>query len=214
MALTLYYLSGSPYAWRVWLALEHKRMPYELTQMSYDAGDFNKPAFLALNPRHRVPVIVDDGFVLYESAAIVEYLEDKQPEGPRLLSADLHQRAVQRRMVREADQYFSAALESLVEAVLFTPQQRWSQERIEAAFADISNELKTWETVIAGDYLGGILSAVDFTLYPQIALVQRIVRRNPGLLATDLFGPRISAWMRRMEALPCTQKTWPPHWRE
>ena len=64
MALTLYYLSGSPYAWRVWLGLEHKHMPYELINMSYDAGDFKKPEFLALNPRHRVPVIVDDGFVL------------------------------------------------------------------------------------------------------------------------------------------------------
>jgi len=65
MALTLYYLSGSPYAWRVWLALEHKRIPYELKAMSYDAGDFKRPDFLALNPRHRVPVIVDDGFALY-----------------------------------------------------------------------------------------------------------------------------------------------------
>ena len=30
MTVTLYYMSGSPYAWRVWLALEHKRIPYEL----------------------------------------------------------------------------------------------------------------------------------------------------------------------------------------
>ena len=63
MALTLYYLSGSPYAWRVWLALEHKGIPYQLRSMSYDAGDFQKPEFAALNPRRRVPVIAeDDGF--------------------------------------------------------------------------------------------------------------------------------------------------------
>ena len=78
MALTLYYLSGSPYAWRVWLALEHKGIPYQLRSMSYDAGDFQKPEFAALNPRRRVPVIVeDDGFALYELAAIVEYLDEK-----------------------------------------------------------------------------------------------------------------------------------------
>jgi glutathione S-transferase len=69
------------------------------------------------------------------------------------------------------------------------------------------------ETAIAGDYLAGDLSAVDFTLYPEVALVQRIASRNPGLLDADLFGPNMSAWMRRMEALPYTQKTWPPHWR-
>jgi len=75
-----HYLSGAPYAWRVWLALELKRIPYELKTISHDGGDFKSPAFFALNPRQRVPVIVEDGFALYESAAIVEYLEDKQPE--------------------------------------------------------------------------------------------------------------------------------------
>ena len=70
---------GSGAALRHPPGLEHKGMPYELKSISFDAGDFKKPDFLALNPRHRVPVIVDDGFALYESAAIVEYLEDKQP---------------------------------------------------------------------------------------------------------------------------------------
>jgi glutathione S-transferase len=212
MALTLYYLSGSPYAWRVWLALEHKRISYELMTLSFDAGDFDKPEFLALNPRRRVPVIVDEGFVLYESAAIVEYLEDKRPEEPPLFSTDLRHRALQRRMVREVDQYFAAALERLVEAVLFTPQERWSQERIGVACSDIKKELAMLETLITGEYLAGTLSAVDFTLYPEVAMVKRIASRNPGLLAADLFGPRMRTWMGRMEALPCIQKTWPPHW--
>src|SRR4029450_1484393 len=101
MALTFYYLSGSPYAWRVWLALEHKGIPYQLRSMSYDAGDFQKPEFAALNPRRRVPVIVeDDGFALYESAPIVEYLDEKSQAGARLFSSDPRERAVQRRMVR------------------------------------------------------------------------------------------------------------------
>jgi glutathione S-transferase len=213
MALTLYYLSGSPYAWRVWLALEYKRIPYELKLMSYDAGDFKRPEFQALNPRRQVPVIVDGSFVLYESAAIIEYLEDTQPDEPRLFARDLRDRAVQRRLVREADQYFATALEHLVEAVLFTPKERWSQERITAASAEIEKELELWETVIAGDYLAGDLSAADFTLFPETALVQRMDSRNPGLLPPDLLGPKMATWARRMEALPCVQKTWPPHWK-
>jgi len=213
MALTFYYASGSPYAWRAWLALEHKGIPYELKTLSFDAGDLMKPAFLVLNPRHRVPVIVDDGFALYESAAIVEYLEDKKPGEPRLFSADLRQRAVQRRMVREADQYFAEALERLVDAILFTPQERWSEERITGAYADVRKELAMWEAAITGDHLAGALSAADFTLYPEVALALRIAKRKPGLLTTDLVGPKMTAWMRRMEALPGTQKTWPPHWK-
>jgi glutathione S-transferase len=213
MPLTFYYASGSPYAWRVWLALEHKGIPYERKTLSFEAGDLHKPEFLALNPRHKVPVIVDDGFALYESAAIVEYLEDRWPQKPRLFSADLRQRAVQRRMVREADQYFAEALERLVDAVLFTPQERWSEERIAGAWADVQKELALWEAAIAGDFVAGALSAVDFTLYPEVALALRIARRRPGLVTDDPTSPKVAAWMRRMEAMPCVQKTWPPHWK-
>jgi len=57
MPLVLYYGSGSPYAWRVQLALEHKAVPYELKVLSFSAGDTRKPDFVALNPRHRVATI-------------------------------------------------------------------------------------------------------------------------------------------------------------
>jgi glutathione S-transferase len=213
MALTFYYASGSPYAWRVWLALEHKGIPYELKLLSFDAGDLKTPEFLALNPRQKVPVIVDDGLVLAESAAIVEYLEDKRPGEPRLFSADLRQRAQQRRMVREVDAYFATPLEELAEAVLFTPQERWSEEEITAADASMRKELAIWEAAIAGDYLAGALSVVDFTLYPYVALLARMGRRKPGLPAVDQSSPRLKAWMDRMAALPAVQKTSPPHWK-
>ncbi len=212
MALTLYYMSGSPYAWRAWLALEHKGMPYELRTLSYDAGDFKKPEFADLTPRHKVPVIVDGGFVLSESAAILEYLEDKQPE-PRLFAADLRQRAVQRRLVREADAYLSPALEEFADAVTFTKPESRSPERIAAAAADIKRELALWEQAASGDYLAGALSAVDLTVYPQLALIERIGARNPGVLPGDLVGPRVRGWLDRMGTLPIVRKTWPPHWK-
>ncbi|MGZ5119466.1 MAG: hypothetical protein ACXWIH_25925, partial [Burkholderiales bacterium] len=64
------------------------------------------------------------------------------------------------------------------------------------------------------EYLSGTLSAADFTLYPEIALVQRMGKRKRDLVTPDLTGPKIGAWMERMQALPVVQKTWPPHWRE
>jgi glutathione S-transferase len=213
MAATLYYLSGSPYAWRVWLALEHKGVPYQLKTMSYDAGDFKKPEFLALNPRHRVPVIVDDGFVLYESAAIVDYIADKWPGEPRLLAADIRRRAIQRRMIREADQYVGEVVEQLVGAILFTPREKWSEETIAAARDALKKELAMWETMIVSDFLAGELSAVDFALYPFLALVERMGTRKPGLVTPELLGPRMTAWAQRMKSLPVVQKTWPPHWK-
>jgi glutathione S-transferase len=213
MAVTLYIMSGSPYAWRAWLALKYKGVDCEIRTLSYDAGDLKTPEFLALTPRRRVPVLVDDGFALFESAAVVEYVEERWPGPPRLFSADLRQRAIERRMVREADQYFAEGLERLVAAVLFTPPERRDPARIAAICADLKTELAMWERTIAGDYLAGALSAVDFTLYPQIALVERMSTRNPGLIPADLTGPKLTAWMLRMAALPLVQATWPPHWK-
>ena len=161
MTTTLHYASGSPYAWRVWLALEHKGVPYELKTLSFDAGDLKTPAFLALNPRHRVPVLVDDGFALYESAAIVEYVEDRWPDAPRLFSADLHERAVQRRLIREADQYVVEPLERLVTAVLFTKPEERKPETIARACGELREELAFWESATAGGFLAGPVSAAD-----------------------------------------------------
>ena len=67
---TFYYGSGSPYAWKVWLALEHKQLEYDLKLLSFDRGETRAPEFRALNPRGKVPTLVDDGLVLWESSAI------------------------------------------------------------------------------------------------------------------------------------------------
>ena len=212
-ALTFYYGSGSPYAWRVWLALEHKGIAYEQKILSFDAGDLKKPEFLALNPRGKVPVIVDGDFVLYESAAILDYLEDKWPREPRLFSRELRQRAVQRRMVREVDEYVAVAVEHLATAMLSGPPEGRSAEKIAAARAEVQEELARWEAAITGDHLAGALSAADLTLYPSLALVERLAKRQPDVLPEMPAGPKMSAWMKRMTELPATRKTWPPHWK-
>jgi glutathione S-transferase len=212
MPITLHYLSGSPYTWRVQLALEHKGLPYTIRAMSYDAGDFRKPQFVALNPHRRVPVIEHDGFVLYESAAIVEYLEDVAPDAPRLFAAEPRRRAIQRRLVREADQYVATELEHLVDAVLFTAPERRDPDRVAAAWAALQKQLEPWEGLIEGEFLAGELSAADFTLFPELALARRMAARNPALIQGALTGPALAGWIARMEALPVVRSTWPPHW--
>jgi glutathione S-transferase len=202
MAVVLYYGSGSPYAWRVWLALEHKGAAYELKTMSFAAGDLRTSEFFALNPRRRVPVLVEDGFVLYESAAIVEYIEERWREGPSLFAADPRHRAVQRRLIREADQYLARTIERVA-----------GGDGAAEALTDLRHELAYWEGAITGDHFSGGLSAVDLTLYPFLALTMRIAGRQPGLAATHLVGRHLSAWLERMRALPIIEKTWPPHWR-
>jgi glutathione S-transferase len=212
MALTFYYGSGSPYSWRVWLALEHKQIAYELKTMSFSAGDLRKPEYLAINPRQKVPAIVDAGFALYESVAIVEYL-DEQYAGPQLFPGDVRQRALIRRMVQEIDQYYALAMEKLVDQVLFTTPEKWDADKINEGRQGVAKELLLWDSLIRGDYLAGALSAADFTLYPLIALTLRMEKRKPDLDVRSAIGTRIAAWMKRIESLPYLQKTWPPHWK-
>ena len=213
MALTFYYGSGSPYAWRVWLALEHKGIAYELKTVSFSAGDLTKPEYLAMNPRHKVPMIADGDFFLYESAAILEYLEEQYSTGKVLFPGSVRQRAVLRRLVREADEYLAHALERLVDHVLFTKQEKWNPQEIAAGREAFLKELEIFEGYLRGDWFGGELSAVDFTVYPIIALCLRMEKKKPDLGIAGAIGPNIAAWMKRIEALPYYDKTYPPHWK-
>jgi len=155
---------------------------------------------------------VDEGFALYESVAIVEYLDEKYV-GPKLFPGDARQRALVRRMVQEIDQYYALAMEKLVDQVLFTAQDQWDAGEISEGRQGVARELALWEGLIRGEYLAGELSAADFTLYPLIALSLRMEKRKPDLDLRSAIGPKISAWMKRIEALPYFPKTWPPHWQ-
>ena len=73
------YTDSSPNGFKVTIALEELALPYRLHHVRIDAGDHRQPAFLALNPHGRIPVIVDhqSGVTLFESAAILLYLAEK-----------------------------------------------------------------------------------------------------------------------------------------
>lgn len=77
MSLKLYVFPPSPRAFKVLLAAHQFGLDYELCLVDLTKGDQKTPAFQALNPNGRMPVLDDDGFVLWESNAIVEYLASK-----------------------------------------------------------------------------------------------------------------------------------------
>lgn len=206
--LAFYYGSGSPFAWRVWLALEHKGLPYEQRVISFDKRETQSPEYTKLNPRAKVPVIVDGDFTLYESAAILEYLDERFPDTPRLFPADLRERAIVRRVVRETDHYVGVPVQAIARE-LFTraPEQR---EALDRHIDLVRREVAGYEQAIAGEYLCGALSAADFSLYPLFAMLARFEKRKPDLRWE--IGPRVTSWMQRIEALPYFRKTYPPHW--
>ncbi|MBX5459500.1 MAG: maleylacetoacetate isomerase [Steroidobacteraceae bacterium] len=90
MKLYTYYRSTA--AWRVRIALNLKGVAYESAFTHLRTGEHRGPGFLATNPQGLIPVLDDNGVVLSQSLAIIEYLNEKYPEPP-LLPADPAARA-------------------------------------------------------------------------------------------------------------------------
>ena len=98
--ITLYDAPRCPYCARVRIVLAEKDVPHET--VTIDLAD--RPAWLVERnpPQGRVPVLEEDGWVLPESVAIDEYLEERYPE-PALLPADPGERAAVRVLVERFD---------------------------------------------------------------------------------------------------------------
>src|SRR5215469_8887485 len=75
MGLNLYYHPLSTFSRRVRIVLVEKEIPHELAVVDMAAHRHREQSYLSLNPYGRVPTLEEDGFVLFESTAILNYLE-------------------------------------------------------------------------------------------------------------------------------------------
>jgi maleylpyruvate isomerase len=90
--MKLYSFFRSSAAYRVRLALSIKDVPFETITLNLPKGEHRAPDFVSLNPHRTIPVIDDDGVVLMQSLAIIEYLDARYPI-PRLIPTDTIERA-------------------------------------------------------------------------------------------------------------------------
>ena len=214
MALDFYHVHGSLYSWRVWLALEHKAIAYNLNLLSYEKGETRTPQFMAISPRHHVPAIVDNGYALWESRVILEYLDERFPSGPKLFPGDVRERNRIRRLAAEADGYMGVEGINPILAEYFENDGRPPDlARVQKAKERVREEFEYFAGELRGDFLAGALTAADIVLYPWLGYVKRMTFRKPETKLTELVPPAIEAWGRRIEALPFFGKTFPEHWR-
>src|ERR687896_1376836 len=118
MALEVYWGSGSPFAWRVLLMLEVKRLTYQSNLLEFSKGEHKASGFLKLNPRGKVPVLKDDDFVLSESLAIIAYLDKKYPEPP-LFGTSPQETGLIWRAIMEMENYLLSPADKLVRPIFF-----------------------------------------------------------------------------------------------
>ncbi len=216
MAVDFYHGHGSPYSWRVWLALEAKQVPYNLKVLSFQSQDTRKPEFVALNPRHTVPTIVDDGYALWESIAILEDLDERFPAGPQLYPGDATARARIRRLIREAEEHVGVgAIDPITDEYFGKEGAAPDMEKVDKAKVRLREEMEYFAKELKGPFYGGeTVNALDLVLHPWLGgYVKRITFRKPETKLAELVPAGVAGWVKRLEALPYFDKTIPAHWR-
>ena len=91
--MKFYIFIGSPRAFKVMAVANHLGLDYELQQLDPTKGEHLSAGYAAVNPNKRIPTMEDEGFILWESNAITQYLASRKPEAG-LLPPDERARAL------------------------------------------------------------------------------------------------------------------------
>ncbi len=219
MAIRIYWGSGSPFAWRALLTLELKRLEYESKLLEFSKQQHRSAEYLRINPRGRVPALVDGDFVLYESLAIMVYLDRKHPEPP-LFGRTPEEAGTIWRCLSEYQSYLHDSIDRVVRPV-FTGAASENQQDIVAAAHAAHGELAQLEAALARSQwiAGAEISAADVALFPFIQVLLRAASKDIvkplslGFLPLHERYPRLAAWIERVERIPGYERTYPPHWK-
>ncbi len=202
--IVIHGISFSPYVRSVAMALEIKGVPYrhQALDLRPIPGGLHSPEHLALHPFGRVPILEDGGFRLYETQAILRYLDARypqpalQPTDPRALgrmsqAMGIHDCYLFTRSIRPI------GAERVVRPVLMGLAP---DEAVVAAALPETQVCLTALDDLLGDspYLAGdALSLADLLLAPQLHMISAAPEVRDMLRGTGLF-----AWLERMLAHP------------
>lgn len=197
MRLTLYGVKVSAFVAKVRIALDHKGLAYEELA---PPGGYGSDAYRAIVPAGTVPGLVADGDWLFESNAILEFLEEVAPS-PAILPAG----AVARARVRGLLGFHDARVEGAVRALFPLVKRDWRAERgaveaasagVDAAFARLA-ALEPWA-------LGAGPNAADLS-YPCTVQMARMLgaelERPPGVPEA------VAAWVEDCAAIPAVARS-------
>jgi len=193
--IKLYDFPQSPYCQKVRLVLAEKDLSYEKIFIDLTKNEQKSPDFLRLNPYGKVPVLIDEDEVIYDSTIINEYLEDEYPHPP-LLPVHSGGRARARIFEDFADTSFTAQ-SSLLVTELRKPADQVDQERVRRYRADLLRVLEFLERHLEGrDYIADTFSLADLAFVPRLLLLPRLGIEIPARLKNVL------AWSERLKQRP------------
>jgi len=184
---------------KVLWCLEELNVPYERIDAGMAFGVVKTPEYRKMNPMGLVPVIDDDGFVLWESHAIVRYLAAKHGAGT-LWPADLRQRA-------DADRWmdwavaFQTAFRAVFWGLVRTPPEKRDMAAIEEGRKKSAELLALLDGSLAGrkHVAGDAFTMGDIPIGCHVQLWMRLPMEKPAL-------PNLEAWFGRLCERPAYRK--------
>jgi glutathione S-transferase len=220
MDYKLFWISGSPYSWRVMLTLGYKAIPFESHRIDASTREHKSPEYLVLNPRGQVPTLAVNGAPLTESVAIMAFLEKAHPE-PGLFGEDPIGTGRIWQTISEFENYVRDLLSVEIVRPLLRGVAQNDPAGMRASASLVRDTLGWMEKALEGtNYLtGDSLTAADIVALPNMQMLARVGRRPEAIdmeLGLDDFQtslPAIAAWLARMEATPGYDAAYPPHWR-
>ena len=194
MTITLY-TSPTPNGYKVSVALEEMALPYDVVAVDLAKGEQKTPAYLAINPNGRVPTLVDDGFAIFESGAILIYLAEKTG---LLMPGDTQGRS---RVIQWLMFQMGGIGPMMGQANVF---YRYFPEKIPAAIARYQGEGRRLFAVLDAqlaehEYLAGDYSIADIANWCWV--------RTAKWSGIDLEGlPHLQRWLGAIAERPAVQR--------
>jgi glutathione S-transferase len=183
-------------------ALEESGLRYRAHPLDFARGELKQPAYTRIHPFGQIPAIDDDGFTLFESAAIVLYVSEK---ASRLIPETPRGRALAAQWAFAAVNTVEPALGELFVIDHFCAEQAWAKQRRPAVVEGVERRLATLEGELAKrPYLvGREFSAPDILMTTVLRMAQ----------PTDLLraAPNVAAYQARCEARPAFRKVLAEH---
>lgn len=203
---TIHSIPGSPFGRAVFATFEEKGVPYRLAPMRLD--QFRGPAHLALNAFARIPVLDHDGFILYETQAILRYLDRVLPS-PALTPAAPQAAARMDQLLNISDWYLFQGVCNIIGFQRVVAPRLLGQVPDEAAIAAALPKAELVATELArllGDqtfFAGPQISLADLMLVSQIDFLAQ----TPEWAIMTRSAPNLPPWLERMNARPSVRAT-------
>jgi len=199
-------IPGSPFGRAVLTTLEEKGASYRFSPVA--PGGLRSPEHLARHPFGRVPVLEHDGFVLYETQAILRYLDRVLPN-PALTPADPKRAARMDQAMNVNDWYlFQGVANVIVFQRVIGPRVMGltpDEAAIEAAMPKARAVFEELARLLGGQsfFTGETLSLADLLVAPQLGFLSQ----TPEGSALGAPHKNLVAWLARMEARPSLKAT-------